>query len=310
MIPRRRTITLNGDRFGAILDHSAGGTEFEFDLTIILRVYFRPNGDMTILPTTGECQLYSNRSPSPHELLLERVVGQRADADGNVFMLEDWPPSAWREFCEGYQNGATQFWTNRFLLESNYNIMGPRREFTGSSEGASTMSIPIDRIDRTNRVKCKFHLELTSNMAHAHTIINAYYLSPLNNRRFRSDSTHYSSMDLELRAGEIVHEIPALNGIQLKHLTYLHEVGHSIGLNHVLAANGDFRCIIYQNAQRCYGETPETYSNIMGGGNIISWHEALPWRTALGELTNTSPNSWSVEVLTTPTVIAGPAVFE
>ncbi|MBK7589257.1 MAG: hypothetical protein IPI22_13470 [Bacteroidetes bacterium] len=290
----RRTITLNDRTFGATLDNTGMGLHNgSYDLTIILRIRLVENGDMNINP--GSCEYYADHSPSQDELLLERVVGMHPDYDGRIFMLENWDQREWRGFCDFFANESTAFWTNRFTLSSSHAITVGDQERTDSYWASG-----FDRRHSqppVTTINCKFLLELTTNPAFAHKTISVYKVSQLETTSvFRSDDAHYTSGDLESQYRTIVDPNPALCGQFSSQRTFIHEVGHAIGLPHVGISARIPGCTQNDNGTKiCYGNTLETSLNVMGRGEELSWREALPWRTAIAEMTHTSPDSWHVQ---------------
>ncbi len=79
-----------------------------------------------------------------------------------------------------------------------------------------------------------------------------------------------------------------------------HELGHALGLEHILALKGDAQCKLDQNAKRCYGVTLEELRNIMGAGRDITLLNSGPWRDQMGQITRQNMGKWSMVLMTDP----------
>lgn len=84
-----------------------------------------------------------------------------------------------------------------------------------------------------------------------------------------------------------------------------HELGHVLGMLHILALKGDKACLTDHNAERCYGEKESEKANIMGSGQALWPLNALPWRERIAAHTGVPADQWTVSMDTTraPTVI-------
>ncbi len=296
---RRQTISLNWGRFGAILDTDNVDAQGRYSLTLVLRVFLDPNGGARAVPWSRGYYCGAHTST---ELCLDPVVGYIDDSDGRSFWVEDWPLQEWNEYCEIYQRQGQEFWTDRFYLSSSIG--------SGSGADAASMATLGTRVRTTHggadtEVQCKFRLILTRNREQAHTSINVYNLesSASEGRRdFRSNSLNYQDVDLISRALPLYDIDPNLVGRFTNQRTFIHEIGHSLGLEHVGVSHqipGCYTNWIWSpfenhNGTICYGNDYLTAMNVMGRGETLSWHEALPWRTAIAELTRSSIHSWQI----------------
>lgn len=84
-----------------------------------------------------------------------------------------------------------------------------------------------------------------------------------------------------------------------------HELGHVLGMLHIMALKGDKACLSDHNAERCYGEKDSEKANIMGSGRELWPLNALPWRERIAAHTGVPAADWRVEMGTNrpPTVI-------
>jgi hypothetical protein len=72
-----------------------------------------------------------------------------------------------------------------------------------------------------------------------------------------------------------------------------HELGHALGMLHIKALLGDRACVADDNAPRCYGETPQELTNIMGAGRDLWPLNAAPWIDRIVLHTKTQKAFWT-----------------
>jgi hypothetical protein len=84
-----------------------------------------------------------------------------------------------------------------------------------------------------------------------------------------------------------------------------HELGHALGMKHIKVLLGDKACMAHDNAERCYGETPQELANIMGQGRDLWPINAQPWIERIMLHTNTRPDLWkpSMDLRTPPQIL-------
>ena len=97
----------------------------------------------------------------------------------------------------------------------------------------------------------------------------------MNASTFRSNDQLYDQYDLGV--GTYVR-----NGRTYYQHTFIHEIGHALGLPHIAVMTGNTACpAANTNADACYGTKDEEQRDIMGFGQRLSLHEALPWETRI-----------------------------
>jgi hypothetical protein len=108
---------------------------------------------------------------------------------------------------------------------------------------------------------------------------------------FRSNDSLYDQYDLAV--GTYVR-----NGRTYHQHTFIHEIGHALGLPHIAVMTHNAACpAANTNADACYGTVNEEQRDIMGFGQMLSLHEALPWQTRI------------ISHVTDPTFIGPPLPF-
>jgi hypothetical protein len=295
--------SIGRDSFDAQL---SPGYNFNLDLAITLKVW--------LIQETGDDQ---------------RVV---KDTDGQAFQTEPWPSDEWRKFRETYQAEGEKFWDNRFWLQhkdfptwegldypysrgqgsySNHTFPVPsfaHVPLQTPSTCTTSQLIPDSGLARP-AINCRFRLQVVSHLEPRHTGVRVAYLKRVEGApqdRFRAHSRLNSQQDLEvvtqtLKTGDGQH-------IRLRQRPFLHEIGHLMGQPHAGQATPFEQaapaCATQMaknpqngsNSDPCYGVTEDALANIMGGGEVLSPRNALPWQMVMAHLTRTSPAAWPVSM--------------
>lgn len=292
----RTNIDLNWAVFDAVLDTEGVDAHTNARLTITLKVFLRQNAG------------------APRRMILPQMTsrirrgteGSARDTDGNQFVFDRFTPEQWNHFTSFYQSVGQEFWDGNFWL-------GVPDSFDTSAWGSGLEDRPVGfghastlapyRVVRPN-IDCHFRLELVDNSAHAHKTIDVYNIVsgltpeptvPGATRGFRADDEHYDLTSIE-RVEHSGTDVQTGQLLQTFQRTFLHEIGHAIGLEHVGVNMRIVGCFDADdhNITICYGNNLASRDNIMGGGESFSWHEALPWRRAMEVLTGVSRHSWEV----------------
>lgn len=294
-------IDLNFGQFDAVLDTSGVDAHTNAQLTITLKVFLRKNGGAPVAGSTISRQSMGGTRVRP--------FGRRqmSDMEGHRFEFANFAPDRWDAFTSFYQREGQRFWTGNFWLSmhDSYDAsawgetLGSRPESRGHSATLTPYTVIHPAVD------CHFALRLVND--HSHKTIDVYNivrnLTPVRGNSgatfpFRADDSHYdqSAIGSATHLGNIgADELMCVPGFTSQR-TFLHEIGHALGLEHVgvnMRIEGCFDTDDH-NITICYGNTLRTRENIMGAGESLSWHEALPWRRAMEVLTGTTRHSWQV----------------
>jgi hypothetical protein len=302
-----KNFAIGGSKFDVDLSL---GYNFNLDLTITLRVWLVQEGG-------GE----------------QRVI---RDTDGHEFQTEQWPSDEWRKFRETYQAEGQRFWDNRFWLQHqdfpnweglDYPYSRGRGNYYHNTFPIPSFAhvplqmpqvctgapvIPDAGLARP-AINCRFRLQVVSHLEPRHAGVRVAYLKKAEGNpqdRFRSHSRLNNQHDLEMTA-QTLKTADGLH-IRVKQRPFLHEIGHLMGQPHAGEATifeeANQACATQMakdpkngyNSDPCYGVTEDALLNIMGGGEVLSLRQALPWQHALAHLTNTSPAVWYVSTRSVP----------
>lgn len=206
------------------------------------------------------------------------------DTDGNQFTARAWTANAWQHWTQRYKRESEQFWSGKFWLVTPNHFS----ELDWPSTG---------RCAATHRpnIWCRLRIDVVNSAANSHTQIRVARLQvpqgqTFNAATFRSHAQLYDDHDL----GTAVF---AFGNHRYYHRTFVHEVGHSLGLPHIGVTTGNPACAAAgnNNAAVCYGTNHVERQNIMGFGQQLSLNEATPWLRRIARHTNTRQADWRAE---------------
>jgi len=241
---------------------SIAGTKFDSEL----------DDSMANDKTNAELTLYLR-------VYLERVAsgGKIKDADDVEFEVQEWGTTEWTAFKKKYQQQGQAYWHGKFWLQTPDDF---------------------DELDlKTHRpnIWCKFDLHIQDTPAGSyHKKIRVARLKKGGSNpaadTFRSHDSLYSNFDLGVasyvRGGKIYYQ-----------RTFIHEIGHAIGIPHIGVMTGEPACPASDtNSDECYGVKHSDRKNIMGFGMALSESAAKPWKQRIAEHTGTSESKWKVHM--------------
>jgi hypothetical protein len=219
-------------------------------------------------------------------------VGFYPDWDSKPNLIKPWTPAQWTNFINVLKNQASP-WDSKFWLVPPDDFV----LFDQLSPGGAKM--------RPN-VKCEFSLEFAPFFfPGVHREINVVNLAT--NNFFRSDSSTYSSGAVSPQYHSAQDQTGAM--INTQQLTFTHEFGHALGLDHIgqllnfpdcgiaiALGSGAFQQFLPAQlkggigASVCYGpgHSADAINNVMGQGMRFSAEDAQPWLVRLPEHLNLS----------------------
>jgi hypothetical protein len=207
-----------------------------------------------------------SRNPTANVRLKNRK-GYIKDSNGDEFELRDWDYASQRDFNARFVKGAS-FWNYKFLLITPHDYSGLDFE---SLAGPGWCCRP--------NVICLFRLG-TGNPTHLKIDAVRPAISGWDSfwgKSFRSNAAMYDDEDVKTR-------------------TLWHELGHALDQLHIKALEGDAKCMVDINADRCY-DSP----NIMGYGTKLEPVNAKPWRDLIFHHTEVPQSKWNVtQAVNTP----------
>lgn len=189
------------------------------------------------------------------------------DVDGTVFQVRDWSADGWSRFMRNFRSMGQAYWSGKFWLVSPAGTTDLQVRHTG-------------RLYQCN-VWCRVRIEVQESAAGAHQSIRCVRIrsngGPMNAGTFRSHSLLYDQNDLGVgsytRGGRVYTQ-----------RTFIHEIGHALGLPHIAEMTGNAACpAANTNADACYGIEREEREDIMGFGHRLSLNDARPWRNRIHE---------------------------
>lgn len=262
------------------------GAEFKSDTTTGGSVparfdcfLYKPDGGFDQLKLTIKLRINLRK-------LGPRLIPLVLDADDNPFWTSSWDSASWARFINS-ASAQADMWNGKFWLI-------PPAQFTGFD--GSVYGSP-GKVFRPN-VQCVLDVDFApSSDPHATIDVANLNLSMLvgkaqNSSTFRSHSLLYDSLD------GTPYIFSYESGSPVYHYTIAHEIGHSIGLDHIgvmrrlplcdLAiafAKLDPRYVAPKltggtNAYYCYGAEQgiKNAGNIMGAGGDFAIENAAPWQ--------------------------------
>lgn len=305
MIIQRDNIELNyWGLFDATLHHRQTGPEVaNAELQICLRIFLEPINEG------------------------QKVIGD--GEKGHKFKIDNWPPETWRKFKEAYVNTGAAFWDQRFWLKTpehftrfDYNA-GPSETYPDSETirenklwGSVCKDVPRStgryegkkQMIRPN-IDCRFKIFLVDVKYSDKTSIKVNYITHrLAAGKWKAVGegklTHYRSNSTTYSQSDILEEDMYYKGAAIRFQTHLHELGHTMGLQHAAFVRGEDACIEKvkkegangKNADVCYASSEASASAVMGLGKAISEYEALAWQVAAESLTGVRREEWKVSL--------------
>jgi hypothetical protein len=218
--------------------------------------------------------------------------GKEVNIDTTKFRTIAWPDSAWTDYINKIKQLST-FWDGKFWLvlyedkkrSPEYKNV---ERFIGLYDDFARHPVSGNRQIRVygRTILCKFILEILDSSSGAHKHIKAAYIVDKNTNTPAGVDTYTNrSNDSYYDNGDVITYSPT------GYNTIIHELGHAIGIPHIGVETNYAPCLAHDhfwdgegaNADQCY-QGPLS-SDIMGGGGSISWHDAIPWRFALQEMT-------------------------
>ena len=205
------------------------------------------------------------------------------DSDSVPWVIRQWQPQEWFAFTDEYVREGQKFWEGRFWL------LTPNKY--------AELDQPTGKPYYRPNVWCRFELSLAKSPADAHTNISVLQLvaGEKEGHGFRSDAVLYTKFDLKADFSR------DHNGRWHRQRTFIHELGHALGLDHVGVLTNAPTCTAAvadpkkdgTNSSECYdGASTAEADNVMGRGMTLTRLDALPWRKRLAEHTGTSDADW------------------
>jgi hypothetical protein len=212
-------------------------------------------------------------------------TGSQNDSDSTAFAVQPWKPAEWASFTSSFQRLGQQFWNGKFWLERPYNPEYP----------------PLLKNGYYHNIYCRFKLEVVHSAASADKTIQVVKLKVppgkhYNASTFRSNDSLYDNFDLGWASYK-------RGGRTYRQETFIHEIGHAIGLPHIAVMTGEAVCKPADtNADPCYGVTTAERKDIMGFGHALSLRDALPWQKRMQLHTKIKHNDWKASLRHIPPV--------
>lgn len=205
------------------------------------------------------------------------------DSDDVPWVIRQWQPKEWFSFTNEYIRDGQRFWNGRFWLRT--------------PDDFDELDVPKGHPYCRPNIWCRFNLTLARSPADAHTSISVVQLvaNEKQGHDFRSTAVLYSKFDLKSDFSQ------DHSGKWHRQRTFIHELGHSMGLPHIGVMTNAPSCTAAvadpkkdgTNSSECYdGANSEEADNVMGRGMKMTAIDALPWRKRLAEHTGTADTDW------------------
>jgi hypothetical protein len=212
------------------------------------------------------------------------TTGTVNDTDSVAFPVEAWKPKEWTAFKQSFQRQGESFWNGKFWLKT------------------PTQYSPLVKNGYRHNVYCRFKLLLVDTPAAANKTITVVKLKVpaglhYGASTFRSNDSLYDNFDLGWASY-------VRSGKTYTQQTFIHEIGHALGLPHSAVMSGDATCAAAANtnADVCYGVSAADRADIMGFSHKLSARDALPWQKRM-ELHTTIPAAqWTASTIHLPPV--------
>ena len=231
--------------------------------------------------------------------------GLHGDADDTPFVVRTWDATNWATFLQGARMQA-DMWNRKFWLK-------PPNTVTDYDE------TNLDGTKRRPYLQCALDVDFTASAAAAHKTIQVVSLeerllpATKDSSNFRSHAMLYDSLDT----------VPSLVGIEdvasqvnfMQRYTIAHELGHSLGLDHVGVLMKTPLCELAialekaglakgvhaggSNSLNCYGWNHPQHiaENVMGFGAGFTAINAQPWQWGLRKLRSApATEQWEVKL--------------
>ncbi len=208
------------------------------------------------------------------------------DADGFMFITSRWNAHDWSKFVMKFKKEAEQYWSGKFWLKT------PEKCTSLNYDHGLMMVRP--------NIYCRFNLFVTTSRGHISVRVAniGSARSVIARRSFRSHSRLYKHTDLQAVT-------KTAGGARFRQKTFLHEIGHALGLPHIGVLTSNPQCILGAlvdnrqgyNTGNCYGVTPAEGGNIMGAGNRLTVLNALPWKRRITKhVPDFKEDQWNVSM--------------
>jgi hypothetical protein len=196
------------------------------------------------------------------------------DTDGTTFQVLDWTHDGWERFKRNFQQMGQSFWTGKFWLVA--------------PNGTTDLQCSVAGRTYQCNVWCRLRIVVQETPAGAHHVIRAVRVkpnssAPMTASTFRSNDSLYDQYDLGIATY-------VRNGRTYRQRTFIHEIGHALGLPHIAVMTNNAACpAANTNADVCYGTVDEEQRDIMGFGHQLSLRDGLPWQSRIfSHITNPS----------------------
>jgi len=184
------------------------------------------------------------------------------DSNNTTFQVLDWSNAGWTRFQRNFQEMGQRFWTGKFWLVS--------------PNGTTDLQVTSGLRTYQCNVWCRCRIEVQDSAAGAHHSIRVVRVqpngsTPMNAATFRSNDQLYDQYDLGIATYVRNHR-------SYSQRTFIHEIGHALGLPHIAVMTGNAACpAANTNSDVCYGTVNEEQRDIMGFGHALSLNDARPW---------------------------------